>query len=272
MDNIIKDIYEKIDNADAIVIGAGSGLSTAAGLTYSGERFERTFGAFIEKYDLTDMYSSGFYPFKTEEERWAYWSKHVFHNRYDVTAGEVYLNLLERIKDKEYFVLTTNVDHQFWLAGFDDERVFATQGDYGKIQCAKPCHQKIYDNEEMIRKMVQVEKECKVPSDLIPKCPVCGGPMDMHLRKDDTFVEDEAWHEAHKRYQTFIKTHHQKEIVFLELGVGMNTPVIIKYPFWRLTDQLEHGSYICINQGAARGPEQIADKAIYYNGDIGDVF
>ncbi|MDD3570362.1 MAG: Sir2 silent information regulator family NAD-dependent deacetylase, partial [Lachnospiraceae bacterium] len=247
----IEEIKNQLNYADAIVIGGGSGLSTAAGLTYSGERFENFFTEFIKNYGFTDMYSAGFYPFDTQEERWAYWSKHIYCNRYDIDAGRVYKVLLELVKGKNYFVLTTNVDHQFWLANFDDNRIFATQGDYGYFQCAHKCHDKLYNNEEAVRKMLEYQKGCKIPTHLIPKCPVCGGDMSVNLRCDNFFAEDEKWHIARKKYEEFLKENKSKKILFIELGVGMNTPVIIKYPFWKMTAAYKNASYVCINKGEA---------------------
>lgn len=272
MNRKFEEIYRQIEEADAIVIGAGAGLSTSGGLTYSGERFEKNFPDFIEKYGLTDMYSSGFYPFETQEEQWAYWSRHGWLNRFEAPVGGVYAGLYNMVKDKNYFVLTTNADHQFWRAGFEDQRIFATQGDYGEIQCAKACHDKVYDTEAMFKKMVEEQSDCRIPSDLVPVCPNCGGIMDMHLRKDDTFVEDDKWHEAYGRYQKFIGENQHKKILFIELGVGMNTPGIIKYAFWRFTNELEKAFYICLNYGQAQAPREIADKSIAVNVDIAEVF
>jgi NAD-dependent SIR2 family protein deacetylase len=192
----IEKLHKALQSADAIVIGAGAGLSTSAGFTYSGERFQQHFADFIGKYGFTDMYSAGFYPFPTEEEKWAYWSRHIYYNRYVPAPKPVYDNLLKLLKDKDYFVITTNVDHQFQKAGFDKKRLFYTQGDYGLFQCAKPCHQKTYNNEDVIKRMIAEQMDMRIPSELVPKCPVCGGPMAMNLRSDETFVEDEGWHAA----------------------------------------------------------------------------
>lgn len=222
----IGELAALLKNADAIVAGAGSGLSAAAGLTYSGERFKANFGEFIERYGMRDMYSAGFYPFPTQEEKWAYWSRHIYYNRYDVAPGEPYLDLYELLKDKNYFILTTNVDHQFWLAGFPEERIFATQGDYGLFQCARACHKKLYNNEAQVRSMVAQQKNCRIPSGLVPKCPVCGGNMEVNLRCDGYFVEDEAWMRACGRYEEFLRENKGRSVVYLELGVGMNTPVL----------------------------------------------
>ena len=223
-------LKKEIETADAIVIGAGAGLSTAAGFTYSGERFERFFSDFEAKYGFHDMYSGGFYPFETPEEMWAYWSRYIYINRYMDVDNGTYKRLFELVKDKDYFVITTNVDHQFQKAGFDKHRLFYTQGDYGLWQCSEPCHQKTYDNEKTVRAMFVQQKNMRVPSELVPKCPVCGKPMSMNLRADDTFVEDDGWHRAAERYDEFLRRHEGLHILFLELGVGMNTPVIIKYP------------------------------------------
>ena len=228
-------LKKEIQTADCIIIGAGAGLSTAAGFTYSGERMKKYFADFVEKYGFKDMYSGGFYPFPTLEEQWAYWSRYIYINRYMDVDNGTYKRLFELVKDKDYFVLTTNVDHQFQKAGFDKKRLFYTQGDYGLWQCSEPCHQKTYDNEETVRAMFETQKDMRVPSELVPHCPVCGKPMSMNLRADDTFVEDEGWHDAAERYDDFLQAHEGKHILFMELGVGYNTPDIIKYPFWKMT-------------------------------------
>lgn len=265
----IKRLKETLEAADAIVIGAGSGLSASAGLTYSGERFKRLFSDFIEKYHIPDMYSGGFYPFGTLEEYWAWWSRHIYYNRYVDPPKPVYQELLELVKGKDYFVLTTNVDHQFQRAGFDKKRMFYTQGDYGLWQCSQPCHAKTYDNEDTVRRMVAEQRNMKVPSELIPRCPVCGKPMTMNLRSDDTFVEDEGWHAAAERYSEFLRRHEGMQIVFLELGVGGNTPVIIKYPFWKMTSTNPRSTYVCINEREAFAPEEIQRRSLCIKSDIG---
>ena len=267
----IKRLREEINTADAILIGAGAGLSTSAGLTYSGERFYRYFSDFHEKYGINDIYSGGFYPYETLEEYWAWWSRHIYYNRYDLPAGKPYKDLLELVKDKDYFVLTTNVDHQFQLAGFDKKRLFYTQGDYGLWQCSKACHQKTYDNEESVRRMLAEQKNMRIPRSLIPKCPICGAPMTMNLRTDNTFVQDEGWYAAANRYEDFLCRHENLHILYLELGVGANTPGIIKYPFWRAVYQNPKAVYACINYGEAFVPKEIADRAICIDGDIGTV-
>ena len=221
---------ENIRNADCVIIGAGAGASTAAGIQYGGKRFTDNFGEFIKKYGghyMTDMYAAGFYPYPSEEAKWGYWSKHALMNRFDPPALQLYTELYDIVKNKEYFVLTTNVDHQFYKAGFDEKRIFATQGDYGKIQCQKACHQKTYDAKELFRKMDEARKDCLIPSELVPKCPVCGGNMAMNLRCDSYFVEDEEWHEAADRYADFLEQNKDKKVVLLELGVGFNTPEYI---------------------------------------------
>lgn len=266
----IKRLKSALDEADAVIIGAGAGMSTSAGFTYSGERFDRYFSDFSEKYGFKDMYSGGFYPYPTPEEMWAYWSRYIYINRYMDAPKPVYEALLELVKDKDYFVITTNVDHCFQKAGFDKDRLFYTQGDYGLFQCSEPCQQVTYDNEEMIRGMYEQQSEMKIPSELIPKCPNCGKPLTMNLRSDDRFVEDEGWHKAAGRYDEFNKTHKGK-VLYLELGVGYNTPVIIKYPFWQRTFDNPKAIYACINFDEAVCPEQIEDKAILIEGDIGEV-
>lgn len=266
--NNIKRLKKEIETAEAIVIGAGAGLSTSAGLTYNGERFEKTFADFQQKYGITDMYSGGFYPYDTLEEYWAWWSRHIYVNRYDIPPGKPYTKLLELVKYKDYFVLTTNVDHQFQLAGFDKKRLFYTQGDYGLWQCSKACHNTTYDNEDIVRKMVAAQRNMRIPTELIPKCPVCGMPMTMNLRCDNSFVQDKGWYAASKRYEDFIRRHDRLHILFLELGVGLNTPVIIKYPFWQMTAKNTKAVYACINQGEAYCPQEIANQAICINEDI----
>ena len=260
-----------IENADTIVIGAGAGLSASAGFTYSGERFAEHFADYIEKYGFRDMYSAGFYPFDTPEEFWAYWSRYIFINRYQNAPKSVYHDLYNLVRDKDYFVLTTNVDHCFQKAGFDKQRLFYTQGDYGLWQCSKPCYKKTYDNESTVKKMVAEQKNMRVASGLVPHCPVCGAPMSMNLRADNTFVEDSGWHDAAKRYQTFIRNHERGHILFMELGVGNNTPGIIKYPFWQMTYDNPNATYLCINYGEAGCPQEIKEQSICIDGDIGEV-
>lgn len=267
----IKKLKNEIETADAIMIGAGAGMSTSAGMRYNGERFKRHFSDFEEKYGFHDMYSGGFYPYETLEEYWAWWSRHILLNRYDVYTGKPYLDLLKAVKNKDYFVITTNVDHQFQLAGFDKKRLFYTQGDYGLWQCSKPCHQKTYDNEEIVRRMAAEQKDMKIPTELIPKCPICGAPMVMNLRCDGKFVQDNGWYAAEDRYNGFIKRHKNLHILFLELGVGFNTPVIIKYPFWKMTAENSNAVYTCVNRGQALCPKEIESRSLCIDGDIGDI-
>ena len=263
-------LRDALKAADAVVIGAGAGLSTAAGFTYTGERFEKYFSDFIEKYGFTDMYSGGFFPFETPEEFWAYWSRYIYCNRYTDVSNGVYKKLFELVKNKNYFVLTTNVDHQFQKAGFDKNRLFYTQGDYGLFQCSEPCHNETYDNEKMIRKMFADQKNMRIPTELVPKCPKCGKPMTMNLRSDDNFVQDEGWYRANKRYSEFIRRHSGAKILFLELGVGFNTPVIIKFPFWKMTAENPSAVYACINYGEACCHEEIKEQSICLNMDISE--
>lgn len=259
-----------LQDCDAVVIGAGSGLSTAAGFTYTGERVEQHFSDFAQKYGIQDMYSGGFYPFPTKEEFWAYWSRYIYINRYQDAPKPVYDDLLKLVQDKDYFVITTNVDHCFQKAGFDKKRLFYTQGDYGLFQCSEPCCQETFDNEAVIREMVKRQENMKIPTELLPTCPHCGKPLTMNLRSDDKFVEDEGWHRAAERYENFLRTRAGGKILFLELGVGYNTPVIIKYPFWQMTAKNPNAIYACINQGQAVCPQEIERQSICIDMDIGD--
>ena len=258
----VKEVTQLINNADSIIIGAGSGLSTAAGFTYSGKKFQDYFSDFIDVYGFHDMYSAGFYPYASLEEHWAYWSRHIYYNRYDQPAGEPYLELLELVKDKEYFVITTNVDHRFQVADFDKERLYYTQGDYGLFQCSKACHQKTYDNEKEIRQMIKLQKNMRIPSELIPHCPVCGAPMTTNLRIDDTFVQDQGWHQAKKNYEKFLTQYRNKKVLYLDLGVGNNTPGIIKYPFWRMTYENNKSNYVSINLEPMPIVKEIEEQSI----------
>ena len=274
-----KDAYEdqidraakNIRNTDCVIIGAGAGASTAAGIQYGGKRFTDNFAEFIKKYGeyyMTDMYAAGFYPYPSEEAKWGYWSKHALMNRFDPPALPLYTELYDLVKNKEYFVLTTNVDHQFYKAGFDEKRIFATQGDYGKIQCQKACHSKTYDAKDLFRKMDKARRDCLIPSELVPKCPVCGGNMAMNLRCDNYFVEDEAWHEAADRYAGFLEQHKDKKVVLLELGVGFNTPIIIRFPFEKMVRENSSYSLIRLNMDEAVVPESFGKRAIGIGGDM----
>lgn len=289
---IRKDDIEKlkmaIETADAIVIGSGAGLSTAAGFTYRGERFERYFQDFADKYGFKDMYSGGFYPFETPEETWAYWSRYIYINRYMHVDNGTYKMLVELFGSRESFIISTNVDHQWQAAGWDKQRLFYTQGDYGLWQCSKPCHDITYDNEETIRQMVLAQRYAiaendelvppedskplmSVPSDLLPFCPVCGRPMSMNLRADNTFVQDSGWDTAAGQYQAFLNKHQKGRVLYLEFGVGYNTPGIIKYPFWQMTHHNPRATYACINFGEAAAPREIVNCSICIDGDIKEV-
>ena len=267
----IKNLQAALREADAVVIGAGAGLSTSAGFTYDGERFEKYFSDFYARYGFSDMYSGGFYPYATPEEHWAYWSRYIYINRYLDAPKPVYDALLKLVADKDYFVITTNVDHCFQKAGFDKKRLFYTQGDYGLFQCSEPCCQETFENEAVIREMVKRQENMKIPTELLPTCPHCGKPLTMNLRCDDTFVEDEGWHAAAARYENFLRTRAGQKILFLELGVGYNTPVIIKYPFWQMTAKNPNATYACINRGQAVCPREIETQSICMDADIGQV-
>ena len=284
----ISRLKQELNTADAVVIGAGAGLSASAGFTYTGERFHKYFEDFIEKYSFRDMYSGGFYPFDSLEEHWAYWSRYIYINRYLDAPKPVYSDLFQLLQEKDYFVLTTNVDHQFQKAGFDKHRLFYTQGDYGLWQCSVPCHNETYDNEAAVRKMVAaqgfafaedgdlyvpdgIKLKMEVPSELIPYCPQCHKSMSMNLRADDTFVEDMGWHHAAEQYEDFLQSHRNQKVLFLELAVGYNTPSIVKYSFWRMTHDWPNATYACLNYGEAYAPDEIKRKSICVNGDIGEI-
>ena len=264
----ISRLADTIAAVDAVVVGAGAGLSTSAGFTYSGERFQKYFAEFIETYGFSDMYSAGFYPFKTLEERWAYWSRHIWYNRYIPAPKDTYAKLAKLLAGKDFFVLTTNVDHQFQLAGFPKDRLFYTQGDYGLWQCSQSCHENTYDNYETVKLMVETQRDMRVSSELVPHCPRCSEPMSMNLRADHTFVEDAGWHRAAQRYQDFMAAHRADKVLYLELGVGANTPGIIKYPFWQRTYANPLATYACINFGQAQAPIEISERSILIDGDI----
>ncbi len=260
-----------LQDAEYIVIGGGAGLSSAAGLTYAGERFTQNFADFIKKYGMTDMYTASFYPFATQEEKWAYWSRHIFLNRYAPPALPLYQKLYELVREKEHFVLTTNVDYQFHKAGFAPERIFAVQGDYGKIQCAKGCHDKLYDNEELVHRMVKEQKNCRIHSELLPKCPVCGGEMEVNVRKDEYFVQDAAWYDANMRYGAFMEKARGKKTLLLELGVGYNTPAIIRFPFERLTYREKNVYLVRLNRDYPGGAPENQKKTIAFREDMAGV-
>ena len=270
MNDEIKTAAKIIRDAKIFLIGAGAGLSTSAGYTYDGERFRKYFADFEEKYGFHDMYGGGFYPYETAGEYWAFWCRNILVNRYDQSPSELHQRLLEIVRDKDYFVITTNVDHLFQNNGFDKARLFYTQGDYGLFQCQTPCHNRTYDNEKIVRKMFEVQKNMRVPEEYFPRCPKCGKVMTTNLRVDDKFVEDVGWKLAASHYKKFLRQHLHDEIVYLELGVGGNTPGIIKYPFWSFTAQNPKAHYICVNYGEAFVPEEIASQSICLNVDIKD--
>ena len=267
----IDKLRSALAEADAVVVGAGAGLSTAAGYTYSGPRFSCLFGDFAARYGFSDMYSGGFYPYDTLEEHWAFWSRYVMCNRYDPIPGRVYQQLLDLLRDRDYFVLTTNVDHCFQRAGFDKQRLFYTQGDYGLFQCSRPCCQETWDNEDVIRAMVDQQSDLRIPSELVPHCPHCGAPATMNLRGDGTFVEDEGWHKAAARYSEFLRRHEGMRTLYLEIGVGGNTPGIIKYPFWQMTAANPHATYACVNLGEACAPRELERQSILINTSADEV-
>lgn len=287
-ENGVEKLREALAQADTVLIGAGAGLSTSAGFVYAGERFQKYFEDFHQKYGFNDMYSGGFYPYDSPEERWAFWSRNIYVNRYMNPPKPVYEDLFKLAEHKDYFVITTNVDHCFQKAGFDKQRLFYTQGDYGLFQCSKPCHKSTYDNADAVRKMVESQGftfakngdltvsenstlQLRIPSELVPHCPRCGRPMSMNLRADSTFVEDEGWHAHAKLYSDYLDAHKKSRTVFLDLGIGRNTPTIVKVPFMRMTHEWPNATYACVNYGEAFTPVEILDKSICINNDIGNV-
>jgi len=267
---IIEQSIARIKAADKIIIGAGSGLSTAAGLNYGGKRFQDNFADFISTYPLSDMYSAAFYPFATPEERWAYFSRHILINRFNAPVGQPYKDLLEVVQTKDHFVLTTNVDAQFQRAGFNTSKLFATQGDYGMFQCSKPCNNTLYHNHKMVNDMAAQQSNCKIPSALIPICPNCGEALEPHLRKDQYFVENDDWHTANNNYINYVRQIKQEKVVFLELGVGFNTPSIIRWPFEQLSKQVTNACLIRVNMDDVQANYQISDQSILCQGDIAE--
>lgn len=280
-------LKKEIETADAFVIGAGAGLSTSAGFTYSGERFDKYFFDFAKRFGIRDIYSGGFYPFPDAETRWAWWARHIYYNRYIDAPKPVYQKLFEIVKDKDYFVITTNVDHMFQKAGFDKKRLFYTQGDYGLFQSVNPNIRETIDNEEWVMKAMEAQGFVKdeagvlkvpedgkllmnIPTELIPKCDIDGSDVVMNLRSDDSFLEDKYWFAASASYADFLRRHENLHVLYLELGVGANTPVIIKFVFHRLTKENRLSTYACINYGEAYAPEEIADRSIVINADAGE--
>lgn len=266
----IERLKRELKTADAVLIGAGAGLSASAGFVYTGERFSQNFSDFEMKYGFHDMYSGGFYRYSSLEEHWAYWSRYIWLNRYENAPKPVYELLHRLVSETDYFVITTNVDHCFQKAGFDKKRLFYTQGDYGLFQCSEPCHTQTYENRELIQRMVNEQKDMRIPSALIPQCPKCGKPMAVNLRSDNRFVEDEGWKKAAGRYGDFLRRHKNLHILFLEIGVGYNTPGIIKYPFWRMTYQNPKAVYACVNLGKTYAPKEIEERSVCIDKDIGE--
>ena len=260
-----------IKQADYIIIGAGSGLSTAAGLLYSGEKFEKDFKEFIEKYHFKDLYSASFYEFETQEEKWAFFAKMIKINRYNEKPLNLYQELYEIIKNKDYFVLSTNVDGQFYNSGFDKDRVFEVQGDYSYLQCKKACHNKLYNNRELVEKWLENTKDCKIPSNLVMKCPICGGDMEMNLRKDINFVQDENWYRESNKYEEFLARAKNKNVVLLEVGVGFNTPGIIRFPFEQMVANNKKTSLIRINKDYPMPMLEIKNKTISFDEDTNKI-
>ena len=267
----ISEVKNLINEADYILIGAGSGLSTAAGLEYFGESFEKNFKEFIEKYNFPDLYSASFYDFNTQEEKWAFFAKMISLNRFNKEPLKLYQELYSLIKVKDYFVITTNVDGQFEKAGFEKERVFETQGDYAYLQCENACHNKLYYNYDLVNEWLKNTKDCKIPNNLVPKCPVCGGNMEMNLRKDANFVQDENWYKQDKRYGEFLDKSQDKNLLLLEIGVGFNTPGIIRFPFEQMVYNNINTNLVRINKDYAFTNKEIKNKTILFDEDVNTI-
>ena len=292
MKEAIAKLKKALSSAECILIGAGAGLSASAGYDYGGARFLKYFSDFHARFGITDIYSGGFYPFPRREIFWAWWSRSIYINRYaPMPESDVYPNLLRLAAGRDYFVLTTNVDHAFQRTGFDKERLFYTQGDYGLFQSSKPAEAsagRTYDNEESIRAMLAAQGFAfaedgelllpesgaplmEIPAALIPYCPDDGAEMTTNLRADERFVEDAGWHTAAARYEDWLVRSEGRRMLLLELGVGANTPGIIKYPFWRMTAARADVTFVSINKGMAYVPDAIAARSIVIDGDIAEV-
>lgn len=238
-------LRQAVQEADHIIIGAGSGLTTAAGIDYAGDDFRREFAPWIERYGFTDLYTSSFHPFETPEEYWAYWAKHIWFSRYRTGATELYKTLLHRFP--EAFIVTTNVDAQFELAGFPTERIFATQGDYRWFQPASGSPKTLVDNREWVFSVLPLIHDCRIPTEMIPSMPD-GSPASLNLRVDDTFVEDFHWHQQAHRYTDFVHRATQNNLLLLEFGIGYNTPGIIRLPFEQMAQRFPHTTLIRFNR------------------------
>ena len=272
MKKTLNDIKKLIEQADCILIGAGAGLSTSAGINYAGDEFEKEFAPFIKKYGFTDLYTASFYEFETEEEKWAYFAKHIKFADTGRKATPLYKNIYELVKNKSYFVITTNVDDQFEKAGFEKNKIFATQGSYSKLQCSKGCHNKLYDDTELVNRMIE-ETDCnlKIPTNLVPICPVCKERMEVNLRKDAYFVQDENWYKQSKAYEDFVNNAKDKKVILLELGVGFNTPIIIRFPFEQMTMQNKNWNLVRINKDNVMTWNDIEEKSILIQEDIANI-
>ena len=282
----LEKLVSYISKSKAIIIGAGAGLSTSAGFYTSGERFQKYFFDFQKKYHLKDMYSGSFYPYSDKSEYWGFMSRNIYLNRFSPFPKKTFNILYEIFKDKNYFILTTNVDHLFQRAGFDKNRMYYMQGDMGLLQCKKPCHTKNYENEQLIRDMlidqgftfdekgeliVGQNIKTKISEKLIPKCPVCGGEMDFNLRIDNNFVQDEGWYEHQKLYSDFMDKYQNDDILYIELCVGYNTPSIIKYNFWSQVSSNKKARFVSINLEESEVPEKIRNRSLVIAGDADEI-
>ena len=285
-DNDIKKVISYISNSKAIIIGAGAGLSTSAGFYLSGERFDKYFFDFKKKYNIQDMYSGSFYPYSKKSEYWAFMSRNIYLNRFAPMPKNTFNILYKIFKDKNYFILTTNVDHLFQKAGFDKNKIYYMQGDMGLLQCKHPCHLKNYDNYDIIKNMLLVQGfnfdekgelfansniKSEISENLIPKCPKCGGEMDFNLRIGKNFVQDEGWYKHQTLYTNFIDKYKNDDILYIELCVGYNTPSIIKYNFWNKVYENKNAKFISINLEKNEVPKKIKDRSLIIMGDANEI-
>lgn len=267
-DATLQKLAQELNKADAVLVGAGTGLSEAAGFTRTAPYFTRHFSDFIDKYGFEDLCTAARFNYPSQEEKWAFWSRAIYLYRYSPAPRPVYNTLFEIIKDKDYFVITTTADHMFQKSGFDSDRLFYTYGDYGTWQCSQPCNDATYDNEDAVRKMMEAQRDMKVPRSLIPICPACGRKMKVNLLTDDSFVENDGWYRAEERYEHYVRSHKSGRIVFLDIGTTASTPIIIKCPFTQMTYENPLATYATIADCALPEAEEIKDRALYVNNDI----
>lgn len=265
-------LIELVDEAEAIVIGIGAGMSAAAGFTYVGKRFTDAFPDFISKYRFFDMLQASLFEYEDLQEYWAFQSRFSLLNFFDQPVGQAYLNLRKIIKGKNYHIITTNADNAFYAAEYDMDKVFRIQGEYGLWQCVNHCHQQTYQNEALIREMVEKQSHMKVPKELVPYCPKCGAPLEVNKRTiEKGMVEDSHFHEQKHRYEQFINDNNGKKVLYLEIGVGHTTPQLIKQPFQQMTEDNEQALFVTMNQKDYFIPRNIRSRTIRLDKDIAEI-